>query len=180
LAVGQRGPEPSYRELLSGLAKGLVVGLIGVSNHDNVGGIFRNAAAFGADAVLLDATSCDPLYRKAIRVSAGASLIVPFARGGSADEMLQELSSSAYDIIGLSPHGREALDEMTFGRRTALLFGAEGEGLPQTVLSRTRSVRIAMALGFDSLNVATASGIALYNAYLDRQKASGQPGSSHS
>ena len=61
----------------------LVVGLFGIANHDNMGGIFRNAAAFGADAVLLDATCCDPLYRKAIRVSVGAALIVPFARGGT-------------------------------------------------------------------------------------------------
>ena len=61
-------------------AGALVVGLVGLTNHDNVGGLFRNAAAFGADAVLLDAGTCDPLYRKAIRVSAGAALTVPFAR----------------------------------------------------------------------------------------------------
>jgi tRNA G18 (ribose-2'-O)-methylase SpoU len=165
LAIGERGHEPSRRALLSELApKSVVVGLIGISNHDNVGSIFRNAAAFGADAVLLDATSCDPLYRKAIRVSAGASLKVPFARGGSADEMLRELSAATYDIVGLSPSGRETLDEITFGPRTALLFGAEGEGLPPDVLARTRSVRVPMTQGFDSLNVATASGIALYKA----------------
>jgi 4,5-dihydroxyphthalate decarboxylase len=165
LAIGRRGPEPSHGELLSGMArKGVVVGLIGVSNHDNVGGIFRNAAAFGADAVLLDATSCDPLYRKAIRVSTGASLKVPFARGGSADEMLRELAAAAYDIVGLSPGGRETLDGMTFGPRTALLFGAEGEGLPPDILPRARSIRVPMAPGFDSLNVATVSGIVLYKA----------------
>jgi tRNA G18 (ribose-2'-O)-methylase SpoU len=172
LAIGRRGPELSHRELLSELApKSVVVGLIGISNHDNVGGILRNAAAFGADAVLLDVTSCDPLYRKAIRVSAGASLKVPFARSGSADEVLQELSAAGYDIVGLSPNGREALGEMKFGPRTALLFGAEGEGLPPEILSRTRSARVPMAPGFDSLNVATASGIALYKAYLDRHEA---------
>jgi tRNA G18 (ribose-2'-O)-methylase SpoU len=172
LAIGQRGHEPSHRALLSGLApKSVVVGLIGISNHDNVGGIFRNAAAFGADAVLLDASSCDPLYRKSIRVSAGASLKVPFARGGTADDVLQELSAAGYDIVGLSPNGREALNEMTFGPRTALLFGAEGDGLPPDVLRRTRPVRVPMTPGFDSLNVATASGIALYKAYLDRHAA---------
>jgi tRNA G18 (ribose-2'-O)-methylase SpoU len=172
LAIGQRGHEASHRALLSGLApRGVVVGLIGISNHDNVGGIFRNAAAFGADAVLLDATSCDPLYRKSIRVSAGASLKVPFTRGGSADQVLQELSVAGYDIVGLSPNGREALDAMTFGPRTALLFGAEGDGLPPDVLCRTRPVRVPMTRGFDSLNVATAAGIALYKAYLDRHAA---------
>ena len=172
LAIGRRGPELSKRELLSGLTQtSVVVGLIGVSNHDNVGSVFRNAAAFAADAVLLDATSCDPLYRKSIRVSAGASLKVPFARGGSADEMLQELSAATYDIFGLSPSGRETLDEITFGPHTALLFGAEGEGLPYDILARTCPVRVPMTPGFDSLNVATASGIALYKAYLDRHDA---------
>jgi tRNA G18 (ribose-2'-O)-methylase SpoU len=172
LAIGRRGPEPSHRDLLSGLGpKSVVVGLIGISNHDNVGGIFRNAAAFGADAVLLDATSCDPLYRKSIRVSAGASLKVPFARGGSADDVLQELAAAAYDIVGLSPSGRETLQEITFGPRMALLFGAEGQGLPPDILGRTRSVRVPMAPRFDSLNVATASGIVLYRAFLDRQPA---------
>jgi len=170
LAVGRRGPEPSARELLSTIGPaGLVVGLIGVSNHDNVGGIFRNAAAFGANAVLLDATSCDPLYRKSIRVSAGASLMVPFGRGGSADEMLEELSTAGYDIIGLSPGGGESLEQMTFAPRTALLLGAEGEGLPQDILRRTRPVRVPMAPGFDSLNVATAAGIALYKASVERR-----------
>jgi tRNA G18 (ribose-2'-O)-methylase SpoU len=173
LALGRRGAEPSHRELLSGLAESLVVGLIGIANHDNVGGIFRNAAAFGADAVLLDATSCDPLYRKAIRVSAGASLKVPFSRSGSADEMLQELSAAGYDIVGLSPGGRETLEAMTFAPRTALLFGAEGAGLPPDILSRIRAARVPMTPGFDSLNVATASGVALYKVYLDRQRAAG-------
>jgi tRNA G18 (ribose-2'-O)-methylase SpoU len=173
LAIGQRGPELSPRELLYGLKyPSLVVGLIGISNHDNMGGIFRNAAAFGADAVLLDSGSCDPLYRKAIRVSAGASLKVPFARGRSAEQLLQDLSAAAYDIIGLSPGGREKLEETTFGPRTALLFGAEGDGLPEEILSRTRSVRVSMAPGFDSLNVGTASGIVLYKARLDREAGS--------
>ncbi|MDQ4135976.1 MAG: RNA methyltransferase [Pseudomonadota bacterium] len=169
LAVGLRGEERSPRDLLAGLgARALVVGLIGIANHDNVGGIFRNAAAFGADAVLLDATSCDPLYRKAIRVSAGASLSVPFARDGSADDLLRELEAAGCDTVALSPRGRESLRDVAFGPRIALLFGAEGPGLPPDILSRTRSVRVPIAPGFDWLNVATASGIALYEACLTR------------
>lgn len=172
LAIGRRGSEPSPGELLSGGAsQGIVVGLIGISNHDNVGAIFRNAAAFGADAVLLDASSCDPLYRKSIRVSAGASLEVPFARGGSAEELIQDLSAAAYDIVGFSPQGHETLEEIILGPGTALLFGAEGEGLPDEILSRARSVKVPMRPGFDSLNVGTTSGIALYKAYLDRRGA---------
>src|SRR5690606_21812998 len=75
LAIGLRGAEEDASTLLARLPeRALVVGLAGISDHDNMGAIFRNAAAFGADAVLMDETSCDPLYRKAIRVSVGAAL----------------------------------------------------------------------------------------------------------
>lgn len=165
LAIGQRVTDVPARELLGNAGShGLVVGLIGISNHDNVGGVFRNAAAFGADAVVLDETSCDPLYRKAIRVSAGASLVVPFARGGAAAHLLRSCAESGYEAIALSPQGDEPLEGIAFAPRTALLFGAEGPGLPPDILSSTRSARISMAPGFDSLNVATASGIALHAA----------------
>src|SRR6201999_3283453 len=83
LAIGSRRGQPGGEDLLERMPDtALVLVLIGISNHDNIGSIFRNAAAFGADAVFLDATCCDPLYRKAIRVSVGAALIVPFARMG--------------------------------------------------------------------------------------------------
>jgi tRNA G18 (ribose-2'-O)-methylase SpoU len=166
LAIGCRGAEVPARDLLATLGpRALIVGLVGIANHDNVGGIFRNAAAFGADAVLLDETSCDPLYRKAIRVSAGASILVPFARAGSAEALIQALAEAAYDAVALSPSGHESLREIALGPRTAFLFGAEGHGLQPEILARTRSVRVPMAQGFDSLNVATTSGIALYEAW---------------
>ncbi len=86
LALGERTERPSAREILARLPdKALVVALFGIGNHDNMGGLFRNAAAFGADAVLLADDCCDPLYRKAIRVSVGASLITPFGGFGSDD-----------------------------------------------------------------------------------------------
>lgn len=164
LAVGRRGPGRSTRELLAGCsANALVVGLIGIANHDNVGGVFRNAAAFGAEAVLLDRTCCDPLYRKAIRVSVGASLLVPFAQGGPADALVTDLACCDFEIVSLTPGGSLALQHVQRRGRTALLLGAEGAGLPPAVLARTRGVRIPMAAGFDSLNVATASGIALHH-----------------
>src|ERR1700690_2650100 len=81
LAIGRRPTQPSADSLIAGLgASALVVALHGIGNHDNMGGIFRNAAAFGVGAVILDSDCCDPLYRKAIRVSVGAALLVPFAR----------------------------------------------------------------------------------------------------
>jgi tRNA G18 (ribose-2'-O)-methylase SpoU len=162
LAVGRR-PALTADEVLARLAKrALVVGLVGIANHDNMGGLFRNAAAFGADAVLLDDSCCDPLYRKAIRVSVGASLTTPFARAGDAERLVQLLEGASFQTASLSPRGETELRDLDLGPRAAVLFGAEGPGLPTQVLARTRTVRIAMAGGFDSLNVATTSGIVLH------------------
>jgi tRNA G18 (ribose-2'-O)-methylase SpoU len=163
LAVGRR-PETSASALLAGLPeRSLVVGLVGIANHDNMGGVFRNAAAFGADAVLLDDTCCDPLYRKAIRVSVGAALTTPFARAGDAAALVGALETAGFEAVALSPIGTVELRDFSPGPRTALLFGAEGPGLPAEVLDGARTVRIAMAGGFDSLNVATTSGIVLHH-----------------
>ena len=163
LAVAKRPPLPPVQALLGGLPeKALVVGLVGLANHDNVGGIFRNAAAFGADAILLDQETCDPLYRKAIRVSVGGALVVPFTPAPSGGALVQALEEASFDVIALSPSGAETLSEIWPSRRTALLLGAEGPGLPPDLLARTRTVSIPMSGGFDSLNVATTSGIALH------------------
>ncbi|MBF9233364.1 TrmH family RNA methyltransferase [Microvirga alba] len=164
LAVARRAPQPPVAELLARLPeRALVVGLVGLANHDNVGGIFRNAAAFGADAVLLDPETCDPLYRKAIRVSVGGALVVPFTRTASASTMLRALEEAQFDVIALSPSGKETLAELERSPRAALLLGAEGPGLPADLLARTRTVSIPMSGSFDSLNVATTSGIALHH-----------------
>jgi tRNA G18 (ribose-2'-O)-methylase SpoU len=159
LALGERSEAPSPESLFSHAS--VLVGLVGLTNHDNVGGIFRNAAAFGASGVLLDDASCDPLYRKAIRVSAGAALVVPFARAVSVDAMLDLLEAAKIEALALTPRGEETIDGLPPGRR-CLLLGTEGPGLPERVLSRARRVRIDMAPGLDSLNVAVASGIALH------------------
>jgi tRNA G18 (ribose-2'-O)-methylase SpoU len=127
-----------------------------------MGGLFRNAAAFGADAVLLDAACCDPLYRKAIRVSVGAALTTPFARLGADEDLAQTLAAAGLEVVALSPRGEVELAELSCGPRVAALFGAEGPGLDAGLLARSRSVRIGMAQGFDSLNVATTSGLVLY------------------
>lgn len=163
LGVGLRGAEPTLEELLAGLPdEALVVVPLGITNHDNVGGIMRNAAAFGADAALFDFASCDPLYRKAIRVSVGGSLVVPFAREGSAGALCDRLTAHGFELLALSPAGAVTLAEVRRPRRAALLLGAEGPGLPDAILARASTVRIPMKAGFDSLNVATTSGIALH------------------
>lgn len=163
LAVAARGASLGPADLVAALPRrALVVVLVGIANHDNVGAIFRNAAAFGADAVLLDATCCDPLYRKAIRVSVGAALTVPFASGGSGDEMVALMERRGFVPLALSPSGETDIADAGRPARAALLLGSEGEGLPATILARCRTLRIAMAPGFDSLNVATAAAIALH------------------
>ncbi len=159
LAIGERGAPIDATSLVR--SGSLLVGLVGLTNHDNVGGVFRNAAAFGVAGVLLDDETCDPLYRKAIRVSAGAALVVPFARCGSAGELLDILDAAGVEAVALTPGGDETIDGLSAARR-ALLLGTEGPGLPDAVLARARRVRIDMAPGLDSLNVAVASGIALY------------------
>lgn len=164
LGIGLRGEEKDAGALLAGLPdEALVVVALGITNHDNVGGIFRNAAAFGADAVLLDFASCDPLYRKAIRVSVGGSLIVPFAREGTAHALLDLLLAQGFTPIALSPAGTIELAQIVRPKRAALLLGAEGPGLEAAVMARAQTVRIPMQGCFDSLNVATTAGIALHH-----------------
>ena len=163
LAAGSRA-EMGLAQVLHALpTRALVVVLVGIANHDNMGGLFRNAAAFGADALLLDAGCCDPLYRKAIRVSVGAALTMPFARGGPAAEMVAALRVAGFSLVALSPGGETDLRELPPAERTAILFGAEGPGLAPEILALARTVRIPMSGDFDSLNVATASGIVLHH-----------------
>jgi tRNA G18 (ribose-2'-O)-methylase SpoU len=163
LALGIRSTGQTAQQLLASLPENaLVVAAAGIANHDNIGSIFRNAAAFGADAVLLDGECCDPLYRKAIRVSVGAVLKVPYAMTPSAGELISALHDHEFALWGLSPRGATDLRNIEASLRMALLTGTEGEGLPQDIMSSIRTARIAQAPGLDSLNAATATGIALH------------------
>jgi tRNA G18 (ribose-2'-O)-methylase SpoU len=164
LAFAERAPPVSAADLLSGIdGPAVVLGLFGISNHDNIGGVFRNAAAFGARAVLLDGACCDPLYRKAIRVSVGGTLIVPFARLASKEDALELLELHRFVPLALTPAGTQTLAKSGAPGRAAILLGAEGAGLPPAVLARAPAIAIPMAERFDSLNVATTSGIVLHH-----------------
>lgn len=163
LALGRRRNPPDMEALLAAMPDtALVVAACGIANHDNIGAIFRNAAAFGADAVLLDDTCCDPLYRKALRVSVGSVLRVPYARKGSIEAMLSALSKKGFQLWGLSPAGAADIRHIEPASRLALLTGTEGEGLPQPILRSIRTASIPQAPGLDSLNAGTATGIALF------------------
>jgi tRNA G18 (ribose-2'-O)-methylase SpoU len=171
LAVGRREGARPLRELLAGLpASSLVLAASGISNHDNMGGLMRNSAAFGADAVVIDDLCCDPLYRKAIRVSVGAALTIPFARAGNATALMAGLGCAGFQTLALSPRGAVELADLRRGPKVAVLFGAEGPGLPDAVLAEAQGVRIVMAGGFDSLNVATTSGIVLHHLAAQRNR----------
>ncbi|MDP3897070.1 MAG: RNA methyltransferase [Mesorhizobium sp.] len=166
LAIGRRRRAQGIEEMLAALPdRALVVALAGIANHDNIGSIFRNAAAFGADAVVLDTTCCDPLYRKAIRVSVGAALKVPFGVADDLDGMVGRLADAGFDVLALSPRGAIDIGAVPPSARVALLLGSEGDGLPEALLARLKSVRIPMSPDFDSLNVAAASAVALHRLW---------------
>lgn len=143
-------------------APSLVLAACGISNHDNLGSIFRNAAAFGVEKILLDPTSCHPLYRKAIRVSVGSALTVPFELDVDVMSMIEDYTNQGYSIYGLSPRGTQMIDALELSQKTLLLLGTEGEGLPDEIMAQIKTAKISQSDGLDSLNVATASGIALW------------------
>lgn len=164
LALGEKPPALALETCLDAMGPdAVVVAACGIGNHDNMGGIFRNAAAFGAAAVLLDARCCDPFYRKAIRVSVGAVLRTPMATGLDALDMIDGLGAAGFEVAALTPGASDALESLPRGGRIAVVLGPEGPGLSAAVIGRCRPVAIPMSGGFDSLNVSVASGIALHH-----------------
>lgn len=164
LALGEKPPAVPLAERLARLPeRALVVLACGIGNHDNMGGIFRNAAAFGADAVLLDRHCCDPFYRKAIRVSVGAVLRTPMAAGVEAADAVEALKAAGFAVLAMTPSADLAVEQVAAGPRIAVALGAEGPGLPEDLIARCTPVGIRMSGGFDSLNVGTAGAIALHH-----------------
>lgn len=141
----------------------LILVLSNISNHDNVGSIFRNAAAFGADFIVLDQQSCHPFYRKSIRVSAGATLTVPFKFGVNLDLIFDALTDQDFTLYGLTPSAGLTLSDLQPARRSALVLGAEGYGLDQIYLKRLVNLKIEQTDEIDSLNVGMAGGLALWH-----------------
>ena len=162
LACGARLPLPSFDEVARTSLRPLV--LEDIADQTNMGSLFRNAAALGADAVLLSPGCCDPLYRRSVRVSMGASLLLPFAYVEPWPAGLDRLSST-HEVLALTPAGdAQSIYDIVAApsRPQALLLGTEGEGLTAAAQERAaRRVRIPMAEHADSLNVATAAAVAL-------------------
>lgn len=165
LAAARRVPEPGLAELVE-RARTVAV-LEGVNDHENLGSIFRNAAGLGVDAVVFGSGCADPLYRRAVRVSMGHALLVPYARARDWPTDLAVLKENGFRLLAMTPHGKAcALPEAMAAvrdERVAVLVGAEGPGLtPAALRSSDLRVRIPMSRGTDSLNVATAAALAFY------------------
>ncbi len=187
VAVAERPSPLSAERLLSqavriapapGSGSPLVVAILeGLNDHENIGALFRNAAAFGVTGVLLDPTSADPLYRRSIRVSVGHVLHMPFARLTPWAAALAQVRDAGFLVAAMTPRSAPvtglpnlhlaALKDRTSVqdrlRGVALLFGAEGPGLTQGAIAASDVVvSIPMAVGVDSLNVATAAAVAFH------------------
>ena len=158
LASAGRRPLPEPAGLLDRVRRMAV--LEDVNDHENLGVIFRNAAALGIEAVLLSPECCDPLYRRSVRVSMGHVLDLPLA--------VLALGDAGFDLVALTPD-RTARDirqlELAAAGKVALMLGAEGPGLSAGALKyATARARIAMSPGVDSLNVGSAAAVAFHAA----------------
>ncbi|QUR68851.1 TrmH family RNA methyltransferase [Mycobacterium spongiae] len=165
LAAARRVPEPSVAQVVAG-ARTVVV-LEGVNDHENLGSVFRNAAGLDVHAVVFGSGCADPLYRRAVRVSMGHALLVPYARASEWPAELGTLRRSGFQLLAMTPQADAcALPEAMSAvrdQRIALLVGSEGPGLSAAALGMSDiRVRIPMSRGTDSLNVATAAALAFY------------------
>ena len=163
LAAAERGPQGDPDAVLRSARR--VVLAEGISDHENLGAIFRNAAALGLDAVLLDDTTGDPLYRRSIRVSSGWALRLPHARVGRGRAPADRLAAAGFRTVALTPAGDalpvdRAAAEGLLGDPVALVVGAEGPGLsPELLDACTHRVSVPMTGEVDSLNVATSLAV---------------------
>ena len=164
LASFHRKPLPPADEVVASATR-LVV-LEDIVSHTNLGAVFRCAAALGMDAVLLSPSCADPLYRRSVRVSMGEVFAVPYARAETWPATLDRLRDDGFAVLALTPAADAvALDAVSFGGddRVAVLLGSEGPGLAGRTLDRADvRVRIPMARGVDSLNIAAAAAVTFW------------------
>jgi tRNA G18 (ribose-2'-O)-methylase SpoU len=165
LGAARREPERSLAQVIDG-ARTVAV-LEGVNDHENLGSIFRNAAGLSVDAIVFGSGCADPLYRRAVRVSMGHALLVPYARATDWPADLKMLRQKGFRLLAMTPsHDAMPLPEAMASvcdERVAVLVGAEGPGLSRAALQASDlRVRIPMSRGTDSLNVATAAALAFY------------------
>ena len=164
LASFHRNPLPDVAELVA--AAGRVVVLEDLVSHTNLGAVFRCAAALGMDAVVLSPSCADPLYRRSVRVSMGQVFAVPYARAADWPGTLGALRAAGFQLVALTPADDAlSLREVSYADsdRLAVVLGTEGPGLTKGAAQVADvRVRIPMAGGVDSLNVAAAAAVAFW------------------
>ena len=164
IAHARRRPSLTSVDLLERSAS--VAVLEGITDHENLGAVFRSALALGIDGVVLDSKSGDPYYRRAVRVSMGAAFALPFARLEVSEDLIEVLNRAGYVSLALTPNPAAApIDHLNIaeGQRVAVLLGAEGDGLRATTMAgATHRVRIPIRAGVDSLNVGHAAAVAFH------------------
>jgi tRNA G18 (ribose-2'-O)-methylase SpoU len=170
LAIAKRPQTPTLDRIVAGPLSRVLV-LEGVNNPDNVGGLFRSAAAFGVELTVLGPDCGDPLYRKAIRTSMAASLLVPFVHAPQWPGAIRDLRADGFTVVALTPNRSAAPIEEVFPHsKLALLVGSEGGGLtPDAMQAATIRIRIPTTADVDSLNVTTAASIAMYHCFAERR-----------
>jgi tRNA G18 (ribose-2'-O)-methylase SpoU len=165
LAIGERPARMDWRGLAATATRAVVLEHVG--DADNVGAIVRSAAAFGVDLVLMGPSCADPFYRKAIRTSMGAVLTMPLAEAAPWPGVLHELRAEGWAVLGTTPDPaapslRQVAADVS-GRPVAVVVGHEGDGLTAEARCACEGLaRIPTTHRVDSLNVATATAIALY------------------
>ena len=171
LALVRRPQTPTLDRIAAGPLARLLL-LEGVNNPDNVGGLFRSAAAFGIELVVLGPHSGDPLYRKAIRTSMGATLSLPFAQAPQWPGAIADLRADGFTVVALTPALTAApLEEIFPHAKLALLVGSEGAGLTEAAMrAATLRIRIPTTADVDSLNVTIAASIAMYHCFAERRQ----------
>lgn len=164
LCAMRRPTLPTLSQICSQASR--IVVIDGVTDTTNIGAIFRSAAALGADAVVLTPTSCDPLNRRSIRVSMGSVFLVPWTWTDSAVGYTDTLRSLGFRSAAMALTDRSVSitdPEVASQPRLAIIMGTEGDGLPaETIVSADYTVKIPMAHGVDSLNVAAAAAVAIW------------------
>jgi len=170
LAIGERPRPRQWRDVTRGAQR--AIALERIANADNVGSVFRSAAAFGIELVVLGPNTGDPLYRKAVRTSMAATLAVPFVRAPQWPAAITDLRGDGFRVVALTPALTAApLEDIRPMAKLALLVGSEGEGLTRDALAAaTLTARIPMTLAVDSLNVTTAASIAMYHCFAERRQ----------
>jgi TrmH family RNA methyltransferase len=168
VAIGRFSPGGAESVFAGG---GIVAGAVGVQDPGNVGAIIRVAEAAGIAGVVTTPGTASPLGWKALRASAGSALRLPLACGIDATAACDRARAAGFRVVASCPADGADYDQIDFTRPTFLLVGGEGPGLePALIAAADQRLRVPMQAPVESLNVAVATGIILYEARRQRQR----------